>query len=103
MTATLGGRFLMFQLNGPKYDVISRRGGLLMGDVSFRSQWMDWCFTPHPEARLNAECMAEVYAFMRSRQRSQSWPQQKRWYLGIEESELGPTLVIRLPFWSRSK
>ena len=69
-TPAIGGKLLEFYPTGttlgrPKYRVVSKRGGMEMGNIQWSSQWSRARFKPHPEAIFDQQCVAEIYACMR--------------------------------------
>lgn len=51
-----------YTLGRPTFNVISRRGGFLLGRVEFRNQWNEWCFYPSYDGMFNKQMVAEIYA-----------------------------------------
>lgn len=56
----------------PNYDVISQRGGFLLGRLEFRNQWREYAYygprATDPDGYsvpLNMEILAEIYAMLR--------------------------------------
>lgn len=52
----------------PSYTVYARRGGFIIGRVEYRNQWGYYAFYPPTGATrtpMNAEILAEIYAFLR--------------------------------------
>ena len=66
----MGGKLLTFYpisnvLGHVKYSVVSKRGGMEMGEIQWSNQWGRARFKPHPEAIFDQQCVAEIYACMR--------------------------------------
>lgn len=67
----LEGRFCSFvergySLGHSTYTVFSRRGGFPIAWIEWRNQWNTWSVKFDPEAPVNREILAEIYAFLKS-------------------------------------
>ena len=49
----------------PVYEVLSRRGDIVLGTVEWSNQWRLPKFTPHREAVFDKQALAELYVLMR--------------------------------------
>lgn len=83
----LAGTFCYFDLTGhnlgrPTYGVRSRRGGIGIAHIEWRNQWNAWAVFFRSDTPVNAEIIAEIYAFLR---RPEVTPQRAPWRAAVRD------------------